>query len=254
MQIKPPFGYDEIVPLQKQHRVLLPAGTTPAFCHKLNALAVSWTEFSIAARDYPIVFTSLDNGASFAPVIVLGIEEGSNLFVGSSGTWDPSAYLPAFVRRYPFCVSKLYVDGEPSGERVVCVANSWVDPGGVELFDAEGRPTPRWQVTERLLSEYERDLDLTAQMCAALARLNLFEPFTMEVLREGQASHKLSGMSRIDEQRLKDLKPASHKALLTKGYMGRIYAHLHSLENFQRLYARQVAQQSGRTQRPGAIA
>jgi len=44
-----------------------------------------------------------------------------------------------------------------------------------------------------------------------------------------------------DKEKLKALKPASHKALVTKGLMGKIYAHIHSLENFARLYSRAVA-------------
>ena len=238
MVITPPFGYDEIVPLQKQHRVLMPQGTTPAFCRKLNALAVSASEFTVAGRDYPIVFASVDAGKTYAPVVVLGLTEGSNLFIGAQGEWDAAVYLPAFVRRYPFCISKVYVDGNASGERVVCVARAYVDEGGVALFDLKGKPAPRWQAIERLLAEYEDDLDLTAQMCAALARLQLFKPFTMQVIEGGRTGVKLQGMFRIDEERLRDLKPASHKVLVSKGFMGRIYAHLHSLENFQRLYAR----------------
>jgi hypothetical protein len=238
MVITPPFGYDEIVPLQKQHRVLMPQGTTPAFCRQLNALAVSASEFTAAGRDYPIVFASADAGKTYAPVIVLGLAEGSNLFIGAQGEWDSTVYLPAYVRRYPFCISKLYVDGNPSGERVVCVAKAYVDDGGVALFDAQGKPAPRWQATERLLSEYESDLDLTARMCAALAHLQLFKPFTMQVVEGGRSGVKLQGMFRVDEASLHELKPASHKVLVNKGFMGRIYAHLHSLENFQRLYAR----------------
>lgn len=238
MVITPPFGYDEIVPLHKQHRVLMPQGTTPAFCRKLNALAVSASEFIAAGRDYPIVFASLDAGKSYAPVIVLGLTNSVNLFIGADGEWDPSVYLPAFVRRYPFCISKLYVDGDPNGERVVCVAKAYIDEGGVALFDAHGKPEPRWQATERLLSEFEGDLDLTARMCAAFARLNLFKPFTMQVVEGGRAGVKLQGMFRVDEGGLNDLKPASHKVLVNKGFMSRIYAHLHSLENFSRLYAR----------------
>jgi hypothetical protein len=142
------------------------------------------------------------------------------------------------VRRYPFCISKVYVDGNPSGERMVCVAKAYIDDGGIALFDAQGRPAPRWQATERLLSEYEGDLDLTARMCAAFARLQLFKPFTMQVIEAGRSGVKLQGMFRVDETSLRDLKPASHKVLVDKGFMGRIYAHLHSLENFQRLYAR----------------
>jgi hypothetical protein len=239
MRITAPYGYDEIVPLTKQHRVLVPAGGTPAFCRKLNALAISFSEFNAAARDYPIVFASVDQARSFAPVVVLGLAEGQNLFVDASGDWDRGCYLPAFVRRYPFCISKLYVDGEPRSERVVCVAKAYVDPGGIELFDAEGRPRARWRDTERLLAEYEADLDRTAQMCAAFARLQILAPFSMQVLEAGRRSVRLAGMFRVDEAKLKDLKPASHKVLVGKDFMARIYAHLASLENFSRLYARE---------------
>ena len=238
MKITAPFGYGEIVPLEKAHRVLMPAGTTPDFCRALNALAISYAEFVVAARDYPIVFASADRGRTYAPVVVLGLAEGQNLFIHQSGEWDNTVYLPAFVRRYPFCLSKLYVDGEPRGERVVCVARAYLDAGGVALFDAAGAPTPRWQAAERLLAGFESDLDLTAQMCAALARMQLFQPFTMQVMRDERPALRLAGMHRVDEARLRDLKPASHKALVAKGYMSRIYAHLHSLENFARLYER----------------
>lgn len=248
MNITPPFGYDEIVPLQKQHRVLIPAGSTPLFCRGINALAVSVSEFAAAGRDYPIVFISLDSGATYAPVIVLGLAAGSNLFLDSEGDWDSACYLPAFVRRYPFCISKLYVDGEPKGERVVCVAKAYLDQAGVALFDAAGEPTARWQSVERLLSEYEADLDLTTQMCAAFGRMRLFEPFTMQVMRQDAPEVKLAGMFRIDETRLNDLKAANHKIMVAKGYMSRVYAHLHSLQNFSRLYSRQ----QGRDRQQGA--
>ena len=243
MKITAPFGYDEIVPLQKSHRVLMPSGTTPAFCRNMNALSISLAEFVVAARDYPIVFASVDAGATFAPVIVLGLQQGLNLFLDAAGQWDRSTYFPAFVRRYPFCISKLYVDGEPSGDRVVCVAASYVDPAGIELFDAKGDGTATWRAAERLLSEYEADLDRTAQMCAALARLQILEPFTLEVLGEkrGGDQVKLGGMYRVAEAKLRDLKPASHKVLVNKGFMGLIFSHLHSLENFQRLADRQAA-------------
>lgn len=240
MKITPPFGYDEIVPLQKQHRVLLPSGSTPSFCRNINALAVSVSEFVAAGHDYPIVFISLDQGNSFAPVIVLGLSEKTNLFVDGDGDWDPDCYVPAFVRRYPFCISKLYRDGTPEGDRVVCVAKSYLDAAGVVLFDERGEPGERWQSIERLLTEFERDLDLTNEMCAALTRLGLFEPFTMQVMREHQEQLVLGGMFRISESRLADLQAANHKVMIAKGYMSRIYAHLHSLQNFARLDRRRV--------------
>jgi len=136
------------------------------------------------------------------------------------------------------------VDGEPRGERVACVAKAYLDPGGIEIYDAAGRPSARWQRTERLLAEYEADLDRTAAMCAAFAQLGILEPFTLQVQEGSAQAARLGGMYRVAEARLKDLRPASHKVLVEKDFMGRIYAHLHSLENFARLYARQRAAQA----------
>ena len=107
MQINPPFGYKEIVPLYKNNRVRLPApGALPEFCKTLNAIPVSYSEFPVACRDYPLVFTSGDQGQSYAPVAVLGLANGENLFF-ADGAWDRSAYLPAYVRRYPFCMARV---------------------------------------------------------------------------------------------------------------------------------------------------
>lgn len=244
LRITPPYGYDEIVPLQTSHRVLLRPGVTPGFCHAINALAVSYTEFVAASRDYPIVFTSGDNGSTFLPVVVLGLALRQNLFITAQGDWDPTTYVPAFVRRYPFCISKLYVDGVPRSERVVCVAKAHLNEQGAALFEESGAPTPQWASIEQLLTEYETDLDLTAQMCATFAKLGLFSPFQFQVIESASPGLTLEGMYRIDEQKLLALKPLSLKALVTRGLMGRTYAHFHSLENFARLYQRAVARQA----------
>jgi len=242
LKTTPPFGYGDIAPLKKTDSVLLlEAGAMPDFCRSSNALALSYTEFNLAARDYPIVFASADAGKTYAPVIVLGLADAQNLFVDAAGNWDDAAYVPAFVRRYPFCISRLQVRGEAHSEKVVCVATARLDRKGTQLFDAAGEPMPQWRAAERLLQEYETDLDRTAQMCALLGELELFSPFAFQIVQDEAPSLKLQGMHRIDEQKLKALKPASHKALVTKGVMGKIYAHIHSLENFARLYARAVA-------------
>ena len=61
MQISPPFGYKELVPLNRSQKVrLLSPGEVPEFARTLNAIPISYTEFSPVARDYPIVFTSGD--------------------------------------------------------------------------------------------------------------------------------------------------------------------------------------------------
>ena len=236
MALSAPFGYDEIVALEKHHRVLMmPSGTTPAFCRRINALAVSAGEFVVAARDYPIVFAK--SSETYAPVIVLGLEQNVNLFVDEAGDWDRACYLPAYVRRFPFCLAD---------KRVVCVVKSFIDAGGVPLYHAWGEATPRWQAAQQLLAGFDADLERTAQMCAALAKLDLLEPFSMQVT---DAPHlQVGGMARVAEPRLRELSAARLKALADKGFLGLVYAHLHSMENFSRLAARwKLRQGSGRS-------
>ena len=61
--ITPPFAYTEIVPLRKEHRVLVPhAGKIPPAFRDVNALPISLVEFDLVARAYPIVFVTGDNG------------------------------------------------------------------------------------------------------------------------------------------------------------------------------------------------
>ena len=107
MQINPPFGYTDVVPLLKTHRVrLLRAGEVPPFVRTLNAIPISFTEFAPAARDYPVVFTSGDGGKTYAPVAVLGMNAGENLF-SAADAWAQDVYVPAYARRYPFCMAKV---------------------------------------------------------------------------------------------------------------------------------------------------
>ena len=256
MQITAPFGYGDIVPLEKTHKVLLPsigavtgsgsggtaASAVPSFCRNLNAMAISFSEFIVASRDYPVVFSTNDNGQTYAPLAVLGLGNEQNLFVNAEGEWAADTYLPAFVRRYPFCISKVYVDGQPQSDKVVCIDKAYIDAAGIALFDKAGKPAPQWVEREKLLSEYEADLDLTAQMCAIFTKLELFSPFTMQVNEGGQQALELQGMRRIDEAKFLALKAANHKALIKKGLMGHIYAHFFSLANFARLYDRAVRQ------------
>ena len=55
MQITPPYGFKEIIPLSKTQRVLLPKGRIiPPSFRTMNPLPVSYSEFPAASRDYPV--------------------------------------------------------------------------------------------------------------------------------------------------------------------------------------------------------
>src|ERR1039458_627336 len=240
MQINPPFGYKEIVPLYKNNKVKLPApGVVPEFCGQLNAIPISYTEFSVACRDYPLVFTSGDNGQTYAPVAALGLTNGENLFL-PNGAWDKNVYVPAYVRRYPFCMARVNLDKVEQADRLICVEKAFLDDKGESMFDAEGKSLPKWQPIEKLLQEYEADLERSREMSAILSDYALLEPFAMQAQTKAGAAMNLTGMYRVDEKKMEFLNASQHKNLIKKGVMGRIYAHLISLDNFARLLDRKV--------------
>lgn len=249
MQINPPFGYNEIVPLQKGQMVRLPdPGEIPEFCRRTNAVPISFSEFAVACRDYPLAFIRTEAGRTFSPIAVLGVTGGENLFL-RDGRWDGAVYFPAYLRRYPFCMARVTLNSVEQADRLICVESAFLSDAGERLFDDAGEPLPHWLAIDKLLREYETDIERAREMCAILSDYALLEPFTLQAsLKSGPMS--FGGMHRVDEKRLEFLNAAQHKTLIRKGIMGRIYAHLMSLDNFARLVARKEAAgtvtQSGR--------
>ena len=245
MQIAPPFGYTEVVPFLKTQKVRrVPAGEVPQFAQQSNAIPISYTEFQPVAREYPIVFTTGDGGKNFAAVAVLGMTSGENLFC-SEKEWAKGVYIPAYARRYPFCMARVTVDKSEQKNRLICVEKAFLDESKGELmFDTKGQPSAAWTDIERLLSEYEADLERSRNLCAILADYGLLEPFTMQATlpkeRGGGAMH-VTGMHRVSEKNLENLNAAQLKNLVRNGLMARIYLHLISLENFARLLERKTA-------------
>ena len=244
MQISPPFGYTEVVPFLKTQKVrLLSPGEVPPFVRQGNAVPISHSEFQPIARHYPIVFTSGDAGKSFAAVAVLGLNAGENLFY-ADGAWASGAYVPAYARRYPFCMARVNVNKVEQKDRLICVEKSSLDENGEPMFDSSGQPSEKWKGVERLLSEYEADLERMREMCAVLADYGLLEPFSMQATmkkEKGGAKMQLTGMHRVAEKNLENLNTAQLKNLMRNGYLARLYLHLISLENFARLLDRKGA-------------
>jgi hypothetical protein len=245
MHISPPFGYAEIVPLLKTQKVrLLDPREVPGFAQRSNAIPISYTEFQLVAREYPIVFTSGDDGKTFAPVAVLGLTGGENLFFAGDA-WTQGVYVPAYARRYPFCMATVMRDKAQQKERLICVEKASVDEQrGEAMFDEKGQPSAKWADIERLLSEYEADLERSREMCGIVADYGLLEPFTMQATlskEKGGGAMHVTGMHRVSEKNLENLNAAQLKNLLRKGVMARIYMHLLSLENFARLLERKAA-------------
>src|SRR5574339_150490 len=95
---------------------------------------------------------------------------GENLF-WQGERWADGAYVPAYARRYPFCMARVNVNKVEQKDRLICVEKLALDEGGEAMLDAAGNATQKWKGVERMLAEYEADLERMREMCALLAEI-----------------------------------------------------------------------------------
>ncbi len=239
LKLHSPRGYGPVVPLEpKRHAGM---GLRPGLDHRwaagLNALPISASEFFKAGLDYPIGFVRKDREGEFLPVIATGLRDGQNLYVRPDGNWRSQTYVPAYVRRYPFCIAP--VPGKEKGSTarpLVCVQEDQLEADSTRpLFDRNGLPTPAWKPLSELLETVEGAHQQTRVLCRRLEALGLLVPFeALATPRHGEPS-RLQGLFRVDEQKLLKVPGRDLRTMMNKGELRAVYAHLNSLENFGRL-------------------
>lgn len=236
MELSSPPGYGAVVPLDREkHAGLGVAADTGRFAAGLNAVYLTVVEFFAAARDYPIVFVADPASGTALPVAVTGLRPGQNLFVDAQGRWRRGAYVPAYVRRYPFCTAQVAEAGEEPSRFLICVDEAALDPDAPALFGGDGTASEEWRRRETLINEIESARLQTEGVARRLAELGLLAPFEAQVHPRRGEVLGLKGMQRVDEDRLNRLPGETIKALMAEGALSRIYAHLISLDNFARL-------------------
>jgi hypothetical protein len=234
--------YDQPVMLNRTRHRHLRVRSQPArfeFAGQLNSVPLTVVEFADAARDYPIVFAGAPDQASM-PAVLLGLAAAENLFVQGDGRWDADAYIPAFLRRYPFVVA----DKESSGEFSVCLDRAFLlDDGddGEPLFDADGREAPALSRAMKFLADYQGAVERTQAMMRQLRDNQLLIAKSVHAEYPGVPKQTLSGFSVVDETRVQKLSAKVLKELARTGTLGLLYVHLASLGNLKRLARRRDA-------------
>lgn len=241
MELTAPPGYGSVTPFDKhRHRGLGVPARLP-FGAGINALYVTSTEFILASRVYPIVFVKEPVSDTYLPMVVTGMANGQNLFVDDQGFWDQSVYIPAYARRYPFCVAEITDKKE---NRLICVEESALDSDSPALFDVDGNATEHWKKVEKFISDMETARAHTKRMISALDELDLLEVFEAQAVLKTGGEFRLKSMLRVNEDKLNALPGDVIKELMSKGDLSRIYAHLMSLDNFRGLLDRSAGRLS----------
>lgn len=242
--------YERPLPLSRtRHRDLRirPRTDSFGFAARLNSVPLVCGEFSLAARDYPIVFAGAPTGTCL-PAALLGLLRNENLFVGPSGQWAEGVHIPAFLRRYPFIVA----DSVKSNlDFTVCVDATAVDAGntedGVRLFEENGEDAPALEHAKRFLADYQGQVRRTHTFVKVLVEHELLLQKKIDVRRPDGTLQTLHGFCVIDETKLQALGGSALARLSETGALGLAYVHLLSLSNTQHLLTRLEAREQTRS-------
>ena len=233
-----PLFYKKVVPLSKNRHQNLCVTPIKDYKHTrdTNSLYIAAVEFLQASREYPILFSAGNDGSVF-PLVLLGLKNNENLYVGKKGEWLAN-YIPAYVRRYPFILA---ADKQNSGNFAVCIDESY--PGfsekktGTRLFADDGTETPLLKQSVEFLKEYQNHIRLTNIFCSTIKELQLFEPM-QATMDKGGKKQTLGGFMCVNRKRLKEIAPDKLVTMVGNDYLELIYAHLHSLSNLANLIKR----------------
>lgn len=207
-----------------------------AFVSRTHVVPLTVTEFAAAALSYPIVFV----GEAKTPLAVMGLNDGSNLFVSPTGDFRPEAYIPAFVRRYPF----VFANDDANDRLILCIdtkAPFISNTPEVPFFEA-GQPSAYTQNAMQFCNEFEGERRRTESFVQLIKDLDLFEVreavFTPTNPDGSQgAPQKLADYFCVSEEKLKALPADKYIELRDNGALGQMYAHIISLLGWDKLIA-----------------
>ncbi|MCE4554691.1 SapC family protein [Pelomonas cellulosilytica] len=242
----PPM-YGELQPLDREVHKNLKLDVNKAVVGQVadqNSVFLTAVEFGDACKEYPVVFVRAgqpgpDGKAPIAPLAVLGLKPGSNLFVDGD-KWTGN-YVPAYIRRYPFAMAR--IDGSREDSLAVCYDAKWSgfnDASGEALFK-DGEPTEFLLNARTFLENFEQESERTRLICNLLVELDLLQDMRFEATLPGGEKIDVEGFLALDEKKYAELADDKVLQLHRNGLTALIEMHRLSMSNMNRLASRYAA-------------
>lgn len=241
-----PLLYNDLQPLNSgQHgKMKLQRLLTVPGLSETHAIPVTVEEFSHVQRVFPIIFSAGDEPV---PLALMGLNEGVNTFIDADGKpiGEP-AYMPAYLRRYPFILARLQPESDELSLCVDPTAGALSEDGdGEALFDGD-QPS---ELTKNILAfceQFETAGLRTQAFMTDLKKSGLLMEGEVSIQPDGVEQPFLyRGFRMIDEEKLRDLRGDELRKMAQSGMLPLIYAHLMSLSLIRDVFFRQVEQGKG---------
>ena len=208
-----------------------------AFAAHTNVVPLAISELSYAIASYPVVLVQQQDAVAPALVALVGNGDNNNQFVQANGQWREGAYVPAWVRRYPFVL----VNQEANSTEVALAfdpsAHALVGPEHAAKLWLEQQPSPVLTSILNFQREVALALSATAVAVQALVDAQVLEEATISFNKPDDAAaaapQRLSGFMMVNEAKLQALDGAALEALSKANALGLAYAQMLSMRNVQ---------------------
>jgi len=250
-----PILYNELVPLNRNEHGNFKIRRIDGLARIATVHAVPLTidEFALAQRHFPIVFSAGDNPL---PIALMGLHEGTNTFFDKEGKLvEPSMYVPAYMRRFPFLLARLR---DESDELSLCFDPTaeaiGEDTEGEPLFDGD-EPSEATKAILQFCEQFEQAAQRSQAFMNELAEAGLLMEGEVAIQPEGAEQPFIyRGFKMVDEEKFRNLRGDELRKLNQNGMLPLIMAHLFSLSVIREVFGRQVMQGTGPVPAPEPVA
>ena len=241
-----PLFYSALEPLNvNQHgKMRIRPVDKPTMIASTHAIPATVDEFALLQRHFPIVFSVGDNPV---PLVLMGLSEGINAFLDEDGKLhDPTTYVPAYMRRYPFLLARLRPE---SDELSLCFDPNSGAVGdfkeGEPLFDGD-QPSQATKAILEFCEQFETAAQRTAGFVTELKKSGLLMDGEVAIQPPNvEQPFVYRGFQMVDEEKLREMRGDELRKMNQNGMLALIYAHLFSLSQIREVFSRQVTQGKG---------
>ncbi|MFQ6006640.1 MAG: SapC family protein [Woeseia sp.] len=208
------------------------------FIKSIRGVPIVTNEMPTAQKHYPIVFSDFENPVLIA---VVGVIEDVNLFVDEDGHWDKMSYIPSYVRCHPFAFAR-----RPDEQFAVVIDRTSAeisDKPEVPFFDGD-KLSEGIQSRVDFCGHYDVERNRSKEFCEKVKELGLLSgQRAANRPGDGEKEDVIADYVAIDVKKLTELDKDTLQALHKDGSLSAIFAHIFSLENWNRLLFRRALMQ-----------
>ncbi|MGH6644692.1 MAG: SapC family protein, partial [Bradyrhizobium sp.] len=171
---------------------------------------------------------------------VVGLRDNENRYLGEDGVWEDQAYVPAYVRRYPF----VFVNDQAASRLILCIDEQ---AAGFQLqvderpFFQDGKPSTELNNVMRFCGDYQRQYEETVQFGKWLEAEDLLvDRATRAELPDGRV-FTLGGLRILNDEKFRALPDDKVLDIHRRGWLPLLHFHLQSQSNWTRLSAKIAA-------------